>query len=259
MKVTVLASGSKGNCTYIEGESGALLIDAGLSAKEITRRLQRAGGDPGLIHAVLVTHEHGDHIRGVDVLARRLDVPVIATSGTLGEFYYARRNSSAPVKTEACRCDDPFHIGDFRVVAFATCHDAREPCGFCIREDGAMLGCCTDTGMVTPHMAGYLHQCDALVLESNHCPHMLEHGPYPAFLKRRIRDTKRGHLSNEASAACLNRLADQVSSVMLAHLSEVNNTPGKALACARDALGLYNGNITVRVAPQHEISETIVV
>ncbi|HDR73672.1 MAG TPA: MBL fold metallo-hydrolase [Methanoculleus sp.] len=259
MNVCVLASGSKGNCIYIEGSTGALLVDAGLSGREILRRLEAAGGSADRIEAILVTHEHTDHIRGVDVLARRLGLPVVATRGTLAEYLDHRRGSRKPLQTTACRCGESLSLGDFFIEPFATSHDAIEPCGFCIREHDLEVGCCTDTGEVSPVMLERLRRCDALVIESNHCPEMLKNGPYPAFLKKRIRDVKRGHLSNSACAACLKSLADDLHAVTLAHLSEVNNRPEIALAAAASAggLGLFAGSIPLRVARQHEITETM--
>jgi phosphoribosyl 1,2-cyclic phosphodiesterase len=191
----------------------------------------------------------------VDVLARRLGIPVVATRGTLADFLENRKISAKPVRTQPCRAGESFEIGSFRVEAFSTSHDAREPCGFVIRENGAAVGCCTDTGEVSERMMAALRQCDGLVLESNHCPLMLKNGPYPAFLKRRISDRKRGHLSNAASAACLSRLADGLGAVMLAHLSEENNTPEKAYGSAREGLGFYSADIKVQIARQHEISD----
>ncbi|MDG6258031.1 MAG: MBL fold metallo-hydrolase [Methanomicrobiaceae archaeon] len=259
MNVCVLASGSKGNCIYIEGSNGALLVDAGLSAREILNRVETAGGSVDRIEAILVTHEHTDHIRGGDVLARRLGIPVVATRGTLSEYLDHRRSSRKPLQTTACRCGEPLSFGDFFIEPFATSHDAIEPCGFCIREHDLEVGCCTDTGEVSPAMLERLRRCDALVIESNHCPEMLENGPYPAFLKKRIRDVKRGHLSNIACAACLKSLADDLHAVTLAHLSEVNNRPEIALAAATSAggLGLFAGSIPLRVARQHEVTETM--
>lgn len=247
MQLTVLASGSKGNCTYLRGEQGALLVDAGLSAREILRRLEAAGGDPTLIEAILVTHEHIDHIRGVDVLARRLGVPVYATGGTLEAFTAKCSGRSAEVRR--CRSGETFSVGDFSVEPFAASHDAREPCGFCVAEGDLRIGCCTDTGTVTTSMFDWLASCDAVLLESNHCPDMLENGPYPAYLKSRIR-SKRGHLSNPDAARCLQRLADRIHMAMLAHVSEINNTPEKVLLSALEGLGLYSDQIGVAVAPQ---------
>jgi phosphoribosyl 1,2-cyclic phosphodiesterase len=246
MELTVLASGSKGNCTYLRGEQGALLIDAGLSARETLRRLGAAGGDASLVEAILVTHEHIDHIRGVDVLARRLGVPVYATGGTL-EAYSRKCGTSAEVRV--CRCGEQFVVGDFSIEPFATSHDAREPCGFSVADGDLRVGCCTDTGTVTTTIFDRLASCDAVLLESNHCPDMLENGPYPAYLKSRIR-SKRGHLSNPDAARCLQRLADHIHMAMLAHVSEINNTPEKVLLSALEGLGFYSDQVGVTVAPQ---------
>ncbi|MDV2480470.1 MBL fold metallo-hydrolase [Methanoculleus sp. Wushi-C6] len=247
MELTVLASGSKGNCAYLKGERGALLVDAGLSAREILRRLSDAGADASLIEGILVTHEHIDHIRGADVLARKLRIPVYATGGTLAEF--SDKCGTAQAELRRCRCGEPFSVGDFSVEAFAASHDAREPCGFSITEGDLRVGCCTDTGTVTTTIFDRLASCDAVLLESNHCPKMLEEGPYPAYLKSRIR-SKHGHLSNPDAARCLQALAGKVHMAMLAHLSEINNTHEKALLAALEGLGFYSDQVAVTVAPQ---------
>lgn len=249
MRCTTLASGSKGNCFFIEGESGALLIDAGLSAKETLGRIAAAGLDADRISAVLVTHEHGDHIRGLDVLIRKLNIPAYATQGTFRDFLDHRRTSDKPVDCRACRHDEVFAVEDFSIEPFATSHDAAEPCGFVIRENGLKIGYCTDTGILTPPMLERLRQCDGIVLESNHCPEMLTNGPYPESLKRRIR-SKRGHLSNPAAASCLTALGKDVPHVILAHLSETNNTPERVAASAREGLGLFYDEMNVIVATQ---------
>ena len=249
MRCTTLASGSKGNCFFIEGESGALLIDAGLSAKEILRRIAAAGLDAGLISAVLVTHEHGDHIRGLDVLVRSLDIPVYGTEGTLSEFLHHRRISDKPVRSRVCQYHDEFPVGDFVIEPFATSHDAAEPCGFVISENRMRIGYCTDTGIMTPRMLDRLRRCDGIVLESNHCPEMLSNGPYPESLKRRIR-SKRGHLSNPAAASCLQALGQDVPQVILGHVSETNNTPERVNTSARNGLGLLYDETNVIVATQ---------
>jgi phosphoribosyl 1,2-cyclic phosphodiesterase len=249
MRCTVLASGSKGNSVVLEGVSSTILIDAGLSAKELLVRMERAGIDPGRIDALLVTHEHGDHTRGIDVLARKLAIPVHATEGTLADFLLHRRTSTKPLVHHTCRDREEFRIGDFIIEPFATSHDAAEPCGFIIREGDLRFGYCTDTGIITPHVHDLLRTCDGIVLESNHCPEMLKNGPYPESLKRRIR-SKRGHLSNPDAAACLRDFGRDVPRVILAHLSETNNTIDKAMGTAREGLGLFYETERVTVATQ---------
>jgi phosphoribosyl 1,2-cyclic phosphodiesterase len=249
MRCTMLASGSKGNCVVIEGGTGSLLVDAGLSAKECLLRMEMAGIDAGRIDALLVTHEHQDHTRGVDVLARKLEIPVYATEGTLADFLHFRRTSKKPLVHHTCRDNERFIINDFVIVPFSTSHDANEPCGFIVSEGGTRVGYCTDTGIITPHMHDLLRHCDGIVLESNHCPDMLRNGPYPESLKRRIR-SKRGHLSNAAAAACLQDFGRDVPLLILAHLSETNNTPEKAMASAREGLGLFYEIERVTVATQ---------
>ena len=247
MRCIALASGSKGNCIYIEGVSGALLIDAGLSRRELLRRLREAGGREDLISAILVTHEHTDHLSGLDAVARYFSVPVYATGGTLYEFLQKRKTTKTPVKAAPLAYNEPCRIGDFTVEAFETSHDAREPCGFCISENDLSIGCCTDTGIVTTHMKEILCRCDGVILESNHCPDMLRDGPYPEMLKRRIR-SRRGHLSNRDAAGFLKEICADVQEVMLAHLSEVNNTPDKALKSALEGVGLYLDEVHITVA-----------
>ncbi|MFA6332038.1 MAG: MBL fold metallo-hydrolase [Methanoregula sp.] len=249
MRCTVLASGSKGNCAVIEGSAGAILIDAGLSTKELLSRMAAAGLDAGKVDAVLVTHEHGDHIRGLDVTARKLNIPVYATEGTLRDFLEYRRTSKKPLAHHTCRYHERFAVGNFSIEPFATSHDAAEPCGYIVTEGDARIGYCTDTGIMTTEMLGLLRSCEGIVLESNHCPEMLANGPYPESLKRRIR-SKKGHLSNNAAAECLRGFGKDVPQVILAHLSEINNTPEKAMGSAREGLGLFYEEDRVTVATQ---------
>jgi phosphoribosyl 1,2-cyclic phosphodiesterase len=254
MRVTTLASGSKGNCIYIEGGDGALLLDAGLSMREILARLKTVGGNPERIQAILVTHEHGDHIRGVAPLARRLQVPVAGSEGTLSQLTRWSSTRMPPVLIP-CQGGDEFAVGDFRILPFSTSHDALEPLGFCVQEEGIRLGCCTDTGYLSPAITEELYRCDMVILESNHCPEMLKNGPYPAVLKQRIR-SRRGHLSNPAASECLRRLGREVPIIQLAHLSEINNTPSRALASAREGLGLFAGEVDLFLGLQHAVSPT---
>ncbi len=249
MRCITLASGSKGNCTYIEGESSAILIDAGLSVRETLRRLGAAGGNPDLITAVLVTHEHGDHMKGVWPLARRLNIPVYATEGTLSASLAGKVPAKKTVSHTAIRCHEPFLCDEFEIEAFPTSHDAREPCGYLVASGGARLGFCTDTGIVTDRIMAYLKQADSIILESNHCPEMLRTGPYPEMLKRRIR-SKNGHLSNYAAEQCIRELGPDMTHIRLAHLSEVNNTPDIALKSGKTGLGLFISDTRLTVASE---------
>lgn len=258
MRVTALSSGSKGNAILVEGRDGSLLVDAGLSARDLVARIALAGVEPTSVRAVLVTHEHTDHVRGLDAVAKRLSCPVYATAGTIGEFLLHRKPSKQAITTVAVRAFEPFAIGEFSIVALPLSHDAREPCGYTIQADGARLGYCTDTGIVPDGVRDHLASCDALVLESNHCPRMLEEGPYPAMLKRRIR-SRRGHLSNEQTADLLRSFSGNLAAVMLAHLSDTNNTPERARAVAESAFGLFAPEVRLSVALQQTISDPMVV
>lgn len=249
MRIAVLASGSRGNSIYIEDGSGALLVDAGLAARETLKRLGAAGGDPDKVQGVLVTHEHQDHVLGLDSLSSKLGVTVFGTHGTLHGWRMSRKRTKRETDIHALHYLERHVIGDFTIEPFPTFHDAAEPCGYLIASGDTRLAVCTDTGNLSPGITGIFRRCDGLVLESNHCPDMLATGPYPEVLKRRIRSGK-GHLSNQKTASCLKDLGGNVGKVMLAHLSEVNNTPHKAFATARDGLGLYVDDVMITVASQ---------
>ena len=251
MECIALASGSSGNCLYIESGDAALLVDAGLSRREILARMTKAGGRADRVQAILVTHEHIDHMRGVFALARSLKVPVYATGGTLHEFIRCRGSTIMPAELVRCRFDEQLEIGNFSIGAYPTSHDAKEPCAFRVSDHGISIGCCTDTGTVSPGLREWLSRCDALVLESNHCPDMLMTGPYPEMLKRRIR-SKRGHLSNPDAAVCIRTLSQHLHHVMLSHLSEVNNTPEKAMKTAQEGIGLFMDDVAITIASNPE-------
>ncbi|MFH0968318.1 MAG: MBL fold metallo-hydrolase [Methanobacteriota archaeon] len=259
MRISVLASGSKGNCVYIEGDSGALLIDAGRSARDIfgTRdrggRVREAGGDPELIDGILVTHEHTDHIRGLGPIGNKLKKSAFGTVGTMDAFL--RKQSGPPrfpIKT--VRCGFPFDVGGFQVEAFPISHDATEPCGYLISEGSTRLCYCTDTGIVTSGMQEMLNQADGLIIESNHCTEMLRAGPYPEYLKRRIA-SHRGHLSNTDASAVLRELGDSLHLAILAHLSEENNEPDLALITAQEGLSLHAESVELFAASSIGLNE----
>ncbi len=234
MRFCVLGSGSKGNATYVEGGDTAVLIDAGFSGVEVERRLAAAGVDPGRLAAIVLTHEHGDHVRGVGVLSRRLAIPVYGNAATLAAAGDALKR---PHGLQTFATGRSFAIGRLSFHPFALSHDAAEPVGLAIRgPDGSRLGYCTDTGFVSRLMCHRLAGCQALVLEANHDPDLLRAGPYPPALQQRVR-SKSGHLANhqaaELLAACLH---PGLRHVVLAHVSEANNDPARIEAAVADRL-----------------------
>lgn len=243
VSICVLSSGSKGNSFLVDGPEGALLIDAGLSAREVHRRICAMGFDPGRIRGILVTHDHDDHVRGVRVLARRLKLPVLGTAGTLE---VTSLSQEGPVG--AVRPGVEFRAGGFAVHPFSLPHDGVDPVGFVLSLEGLKIGVATDLGYPTALVRTRLQGCDFLLLESNHDEKMLIEGPYPWFLKQRIRG-RTGHLSNGASSELLEELVHNgLQRVVLAHLSETNNTPDLALGAAREVLEEGKNGVKVHVA-----------
>jgi len=233
LSVCVLASGSRGNATYLYDGQTAILIDAGLSGVEIQRRMAARGLDPNSLDAILVSHEHTDHIQGVGVLSRRLGLTVYISEGT-------RQASQSALgklpEVNLFSCGRAFPIGSLTVHPFTTSHDAEDPAGFTISGNGIKVGLATDLGIVTSLVQEHLQACEILILEANHDARMLIDGPYPWPLKQRIRG-RSGHLSNDDAASLLETLQhDRLAHVILAHLSEENNTPEIARKTVRAIL-----------------------
>lgn len=222
LRFCVLGSGSKGNATYIEANGTSLLLDAGFSGREIERRLAVVGIDPASLDAILVSHEHSDHIRGIGVLSRRFNLPVFLSHGTS----QAAAGALDKLHREVfIRPGEAFELKDLAIRPFAVSHDAADPLGFVIAANGVSLGYCTDTGVVSSLMRQRLAGCAGLVLECNHDPVMLRQGPYPEPLKQRVR-SKSGHLANSETMELLSELLhDGLEHVVLAHISETNNHP----------------------------------
>ncbi len=251
-KVCVLASGSKGNAIYVSDEKTAVLVDAGLSAVEIERRLRSRDINPQALDAIVVSHEHTDHVRSVGVLSRRFRLPVYINEQTL---MAATSQLGCLHETRRFLCGAPFHIGSLSIHPFAVCHDAVDPVGFTIKDGGAKIGIATDLGVTTRLVSHHLKGCRIMVLEANHDLKMLEDGPYPWELKQRIRG-RLGHLSNEASRDVLGDVFDsRLEHVILAHMSETNNQPDTALACLREAVG--RDAVRLTVAEQHTAGDVI--
>ena len=233
MKFCVLGSGSRGNATYLESGSTSILIDAGMSGIELQKRLAAIGVELSTIHAILVTHEHNDHIQSVGVLSRRAKIPVYANSAT---FTAASKTVNKLFSYNEFETGKPFHFRNLEIHPFSISHDTEDPVGFRISDGSNSLGYCTDTGKVSRLMLHRLASCHALILESNHDIEMLLNGDYPPYLKQRIRSSQ-GHLDNMKAAAILRELAhEQLEHVVLAHLSEENNHPEIAFQAAAEAL-----------------------
>jgi phosphoribosyl 1,2-cyclic phosphodiesterase len=218
MKFAVLSSGSKANSTYIEAGDNAILIDCGLSARECRRRMESNGIDASRIRAILITHEHSDHIRGISVLSRQLKVPVYAnklTAAHLNDVY----------AVEHFKTGQSFRLADFEVEPFSIVHDADDPVGFAVHEGLSKLVQLTDLGRITALVRRATEDCNAIVLESNYDPEKLKNCDYPWDLKQRIKSAH-GHLSNNDAAAFLSDIRHSyLSRAILGHLSENSNSP----------------------------------
>ncbi|NLL95385.1 MAG: MBL fold metallo-hydrolase [Thermoplasmatales archaeon] len=232
MEVHVLASGSDGNCVVIEHDGRAVMVDAGLSLKRIAALMDLNGLEPSSLEAILVTHEHTDHTRGVGPVARKFDVPVYCNPPTLAGGQFGR------VRHVAISTLNPFSVAGFEVTPLPTSHNAAEPNAFRVAADGRNVLVATDTGYMTPEVEEALAGADAVLLESNYDAGMLRDGPYPHFLKRLI-DSDLGHLSNVACAEALRRTSgDGRRKVFLAHLSRNNNTPDTARETVSEITGM---------------------
>lgn len=232
MRFAILGSGSRGNGILVEEGGTCLLVDCGFSLKETERRLLRLGKQAEQITAVLVTHEHNDHIGCVGAFGRRFGTPIWMTPGTA-----AQRDVGPVPELRFINCHQHFSIGDLAIHPFPVPHDAREPTQFVFDNGHSRLGVLTDAGRSTAHIEEKLKDCDALVLECNHDSDMLEAGPYPPSLRARVRGDM-GHLSNDAAAEVLRRVGgSHLQHIVAGHLSEQNNTPELARDALSGALG----------------------
>ncbi len=238
LRICVLASGSSGNCTYLGTSEHGLLIDAGISAKQILSRLADAGLADAPIDAVLLTHEHRDHVQGARVLANRIEgrlgrrVPFLSTSGTAGQI----RPEHRPAGMDYLEPQVTTSVGGFEVQAFSIPHDTADPVGFRIEKNGFAVAFATDLGRPTATVEHHMRDVDVAILEFNHDLEMLLEGRYPWWLKQRVQSSH-GHLSNEQAAGLLERVASpRLRHLFLAHLSHENNRPARARAAAHAAL-----------------------
>jgi phosphoribosyl 1,2-cyclic phosphodiesterase len=251
-KFCAMFSGSSGNCAYVEAGGSSLLIDAGVSARSICKALESIGSEIGNVAAILVTHEHSDHIKGLKALLSKYKIPVYANSGTIEGIL-----QSIDVGSEflnELKTGGSVEIAGMCVSSFCTSHDSRESVGYRIHTpDGKRISVATDLGYISDTVMTGISDCDIVMIESNHDVGMLQNGRYPYYLKRRIL-SKTGHLSNEDCSTVLPKLCSSgARHFVLAHLSRDNNFPELALETAVSAMkisGIPSGDYEIEVAPR---------
>ncbi len=232
MKFSYLGSGSKGNAALVESGDTLVMLDCGFSVAEAENRLARLSRSPADIDAILVTHEHSDHIGGVARFSRRHDVPVWMTAGT----WAAARDKGVP-DLRLFNCHQKFEVGELTLRPMPVPHDAREPCQFVFDDGHRRLGILTDTGHITPHIEERLAACDALVIECNHDLDRLMIGPYPRRVKERVAG-QLGHLNNHQAAHLVAGVdVARLQHLVAVHISEINNTCELAKAALEEAMG----------------------
>lgn len=224
MDLLSIASGSSGNCIYVGDDEASILVDTGISLKRIEQGLNSIEHTARDISAILITHEHMDHVKGLGVISRKYEIPIYTTEAT---FDAIKKINALDEIDEELFCpikpDEEFYIQNIKVEAHSIWHDAADPVCYSFMEDGKKISIATDFGDYNDYMVESLKDSDALLIESNHDIHMLEAGPYPYDLKRRILG-KNGHLSNEAAGKLIGRLLNNhIKTIMLGHLSRENN------------------------------------
>jgi phosphoribosyl 1,2-cyclic phosphodiesterase len=245
IEICALASGSNGNCYYIGNDCDAILVDAGISRRQVLQRMKERGLDPFKIRAIFISHEHADHFRGTRVLSKHLDVPVYMTRNT----YEKSWGSNRPAKIVNFVPGDVVETNSFRVHTFLKQHDAAQPCSFRIEHDGQNVGVMTDIGEPCDDVKQHLSLCQAVFLESNYDEDMLWNGAYPWHLKNRVASAV-GHLSNIQAFELLSvHGGDHLEVVFLSHLSADNNRPEIALQTFDGLQEKYSIKLTNRYAP----------
>ena len=252
MRFCPLCSGSSGNATYIEAGGTRILIDAGLSCKRITELLERIGTDPRTLSAILLTHEHVDHVRGVNVLSKKYDLPVYANAETWSMLKEPLKDV-APKNVCVFESDRDFYLSGVRVLPFSVPHDAIHCVGYTVSAGGHKVGVCTDLGHVDARILSILSGCDLLLFEANHDVDMLMAGSYPYLLKKRILSGS-GHMNNDDCCRALVKLHESgVRNVILGHLSKENNYPELAMVAVRSALEEAGiGDMQIAIASREE-------
>ena len=263
MRLCSIASGSSGNCIYVGSDATHLLVDVGISGKRTEAGLNSLGITGKDLDGILITHEHSDHISGLGVMARKYEVPIYATRGTIAAM--CESGSLGKVDTSLfheIREDEKLTIKDLTVNPMRISHDAAQPVAYRISYGSRKVGICTDLGVYNDYTVECLKGMDALLIEANHDVNMLQVGPYPYYLKQRILGD-RGHLSNENSGRLLSRiLHDKLQAIVLGHLSKENNMPELAYEAVRMEITMgdnpYNANdFRMMVAERSEVSPVI--
>ena len=262
MRVCSIASGSSGNCIFINSGNTNILIDAGISRKRIVDGLEGFGVRPEDLDGIFVTHEHSDHIQGINMMVKMFNVPVFSTAGTLNAI--RSKDKKGVIRMEhlyELHPDRPVKVGNIEIMPFRMSHDAADPVCYTASAKGKKISVATDLGVYTDYTVEHLSGSDVLYLEANHDISMLESGPYPYALKCRIL-SEFGHLSNEYSGQLLGRvMSKRLKNVVLAHLSKENNYPELAYQAVKCQLweeyGIQELPFQMSVADREKPSEMI--
>ncbi|HEX3025104.1 MAG TPA: MBL fold metallo-hydrolase [Chitinophagaceae bacterium] len=248
--ITSLNSGSNGNCYYVGNHNDAVLIDVGISCRETERRMKKLGLDIKKVKAIFVSHEHGDHIRGVSVLANKYSLPVYITEATAQHGPILIKHLS-----KKFTANEPVVVGELTVTAFTKQHDAADPHSFIVSYNSITVGIITDIGIACDKVIHYFKQCHAAFLETNYDEVMLENGSYPLHLKNRIRGGQ-GHISNkQALELFINHRPPFMTHLLLSHLSQENNSP----QIAESVFTPYSNGTKIIVASRHEATEVFTI
>ena len=265
MRFVSLSSGSSGNCAYIGSESTHILVDAGVSCKKIDKSLNKLGLKSNELDGIFITHEHSDHIMGLGVFSKNYRVPIYGTKETLNQIYFKDKNKEIPINLyRSILPDTDIEIGDLTVCPFKNKHDAVNPVAYRVNNNDKAVAIVTDLGTYDDYTVSHLKDLDALLLEANYDPRMLETGKYPYPLKRRILGDY-GHLSNESSGKLLIRIIhDKLQRVILGHLSKDNNYDSLAYEAVRMEITMGDvpykaDDFNISVANRLDMSEIVIV
>lgn len=265
MRLVSIASGSSGNCIYVGSENSHILVDAGISNKRIELGLNEIGIKGSEMSGILITHEHSDHTKGLGVLARKYGIPIYGTKETLEEIAGMKSLGNYPEDLfTPIQPDVDFYIGDLEVKPFHIDHDAANPVAYRIQHEHKAVAVATDLGHFDQYIIDHLLGVDAILLEANHDIRMLESGPYPYYLKKRILGDH-GHLSNENAGRLLNYiLHDNLKKILLGHLSKENNYAELAYETVKLEINQGDGpyqasDFSIAVARRDEMSEIITI